>query len=125
MSATDTWKSYSTEAVFNGIAVPVDTFYAGLGSSSFSVGVDDTTIGEITGSGYARVPVQWSDFVTDMSNTNTIVFAVSASWPPVEYVFIANASQGGRVLLYADAGVAKTVVAGDTISISIGDLILT
>lgn len=124
MAVTETWKEYSTEAVFKGEALLMDTFYVGLGGASFAVGTGDTATGEITGTGYARQPAQWSDFVSDMSNTNTMVFAVSASWPPAYYVFIADSAQGGRVLAY-DNYAAKTVVPGDTISINPGALVLT
>ena len=124
MAVTETWKEYATEAVFLGTFTIMDTFYVGLGTASFAIGSGDTAVNEITGAGYARQAVQWSDFVSDMSNTNTVVFAVGAAWPPVGYVFIADSSQGGRVILY-DSHAAKTVAAGDTISINVGGLVLT
>jgi len=123
MAVTDTWRRYTTEAVLKGSPVGAAVFYIGLGTTSFSVGTGDAAVGEIVGTGYARKAVQWSDFVGPMSNSNTIVFDVVGSWSPVGYAFIADASQGGSVLLY-DSFTTVAVVAGDMLTINVGALTL-
>lgn len=124
MPATDTWKKLSTEAVLKGYSSPIVTAYVGLGTSSFAVGGGDAVMGEVVGTGYARVPVSWTDFVADMSNSNVLIWTASGSWGTVTDVFVSNASQGGVVLLH-DGVTSKAVTDGDTVTIDIGNLVLT
>lgn len=124
MPATDTWKKLSTEAVLKGYASPVATFFVGLGGNSFAVGANDIVVGETTGTGYERVPVQWTDFVANMTNSNVLLWTAGGAWGTVTDVFVSDAFQGGAVLLH-DGVPSKNLSSGDTISIDIGNLILT
>jgi hypothetical protein len=124
MSETEYWKKLSTEALLKGYTSPLTTVFVGLGTSSFSVGLDSTVIGEVTSSGYQRQPIQWSDFVDEMTNSNTILWGVTSAWPAVSRAFISDSSQGGKALLYGTFA-SKTFTSGDVAAIDIGNLRLT
>ncbi len=124
MSETDYYKKLSTEAVLKGYSSPLSTVFVGLGTDAFEVMGDSTVIGEISSAGYQRQPIQWSDFVDEMSNLNTILWGVTSAWPPVERVFISDSAQGGKALLYGTTP-AKLFAAGDVAAIDIGNLRLT
>lgn len=124
MPVTDTWKKLTTEAVLKGYPSPIVTAYVGLGTGSFAVGAGDIVIGEAIGIGYERIPVQWTDFVANMSNSAVLVWTAGGSWGTIQNVFVSAAFQGGTVLLY-DPTASKMVASGDTITIDIGNLILT
>ncbi len=123
MSETDYYKKLSTEAVFLLRSSPLSTVFVGLGTTGFAVLADSTVIGEISSAGYQRQPIQWSDFVNEMSNLNTILWEVSSFWQ-VGNVFISDSSQGGKALLYGTTP-TKTFEAGDVAAIDIGNLRLT
>ncbi len=124
MSETDYYKKLSTEAVFLLRSSPLSTVFVGLGTSGFAVLGDSSVIGEINSAGYQRQPIQWSDFVDEMSNLNTILWEVTSAWPSVARVFISDSSQGGKALLYGTTP-AKLFAAGDVAAIDIGNLRLT
>lgn len=124
MSETDYYKKLSTEAVFLLRSSPLSTVFVGLGTSGFAVLGDSTVIGEINSAGYQRQPIQWSDFVDEMSNLNTILWEVTSAWPSVARVFISDSAQGGKALLYGTTP-AKLFAAGDVAAIDIGNLRLT
>ena len=124
MAVTETWKKLATEAVMKGTSVPFSTAYIGLGGASFSVIAGDSPSGEIVGTGYARVPVQWTDFVADMRNSNSLLWSVGGSWSAVGAAFVSDSFQGGSVLMW-DAFTTRSVSSGDTLTIDIGNFVLT
>jgi len=124
MAVTETWKYYSTMAVMKGVSLPFTTVYLGLGVSGFSVGAGDTAVGEVSGTGYARQPITWTDFVADMSNSGEILFAVTGPWGSVGAAFLSDASQGGKVIAYTTV-TNTTVTSGDSIRVPVGNLVLT
>ncbi len=124
MSETDYYKKLSTEAVLKGYSSPLSTVFVGLGTSGFAVLGDSSVIGEINSAGYRRQPIQWSDFLDEMSNTNAILWEVISAWPSVARVFISDSSQGGKALLYGTTP-TKLFAVGDVAAIDIGNLRLT
>jgi hypothetical protein len=121
---TERWKRMSSELVLKGQGTSVNTSYVGLAGDNFDP-ESLPVIGEASGAGYARVPVQWTDFVADMRNTGAIVWSVSGTWPPLLTVFVSDSSQGGGVLMYETVGGLTALTDGDVVSIALGDLILT
>jgi hypothetical protein len=124
MATTDTWKKISTEAVLKGTAVPFGSVFIGLGNASFSVIAGDAPSGEITGNGYERIPVQWTDFVADMTNSNILLWSAGSGWSAVGAAFVSDSFQGGSVLLW-DGFATRTVNSGSTVRIDIGNFVLT
>jgi len=124
MPVTETWKYYSTMAVMKGVAAPFSTVYVGLGTSTFSIGTGDTPNGEISGTGYSRQPVSWTDFTADMRNDGEIIFVVGGTWNTVAAMFLSDSAQGGKVIAYSTF-TAKPVTYGDTLRVPVGNLILT
>jgi hypothetical protein len=124
VAVTDTWKKLSTEAVLKGAAVPFGSVFIGLGGASFSVVAGDSPSGEISGTGYERVPVQWTDFVADMRNSNVMLWSVGSGWSAVGAAFVSDSIQGGAVLLW-DGFATRSVASGDKVSIDIGNFVLT
>ena len=124
MPITEYWKEIATGAVMNGEIIPFSTVYAGLGAGSFLVDVNGGASGEITGAGYSRQQVSWSDWVTDRTNGAELLWSVDGSWPSVGALFLADASQGGRVLAYATFTAVGTSQ-GDGFRVAAGSLVLT
>jgi hypothetical protein len=124
MAVTDTWKKISTEALLKGASVPFGSVFIGLGGASFSVIAGDSPSGEIVGSGYERVPVQWTDFVANMKNSNTLLWSVGSGWSAVGAAFVSDSFQGGAVLLW-DGFTTRSVASGDQVVIDIGNFTLT
>lgn len=124
MAVTETWKKLTTEAVLKGVGAPFSATFVGLGTDSFGIGVGDVATGEVIGTGYERVPVQWTDFVADMTNSNLLLWSAGGSWGSVNHIFVSDSSQGGAVLLWASFG-AKTIGSGGTVKVEIGNLTLT
>jgi hypothetical protein len=124
MAVTEYWKELSTEAVLKGQAVTFTTVYAGLGGASFAVNASDEPLGEISGTGYSRIPIQWTDWTTQMSNTGQLLWSVGGIWPSVGALFVADSSQGGKVIFYDTFTVIPTT-SGDTFNVDVGQLILT
>ena len=123
MAVTDTWKKLSTEAVLKGASIPFASVFIGLGGASFGVIAGDVPSGEITGTGYERVPVTWTDFVADMTNSNSLLWSVGSGWS-VGAAFVSDSSQGGVVLMY-DTFSTISVTSGDKVAIDIGNFTLT
>jgi hypothetical protein len=124
MAVTETWKKLSTETVLKGYPVPFGSVFIGLGTASFGVIAGDLPTGEITGTGYERVPVTWTDFVADMTNSNTLLWSVGGGWSAVGAAFVSDSFQGGVVLMYDDFA-TRSVASGDKVAIDIGNFVLT
>ena len=124
MAVTDTWKKISTEAVLKGTPVPFGSVFIGLGGASFGVIAGDLPSGEITGTGYERVPVQWTDFIADMTNSNALLWSVGSGWSAVGAAFVSDSSQGGTVLMWDTFG-TRSVSSGDSVAIDVGNFTLT
>ena len=122
MAVTERWKKLVSELALKGQGSPVAVTYVGLADSTFNAEASPV-LGEISGTNYGRVPVLWTDFVDDMSNTSAVSWSVVGTWPQIRNVFLSDSSQGGEVLMWV--GSVFTPDDGDVISIAIGDLILT
>ncbi len=125
MPESEYYKKLVTEAVFKGYPLSLASVYVGLGDDTlFSVGSDSVIFGEVNAVGYLRQPVQWSDFIQEMSNTNVIIWDVTSAWPPVGDIFLSDSSQGGKALLY-DSVEIRYFKSGDRAVFDIGNLRLT
>jgi len=124
MTVTETWKKLTTEAILKGIETPFAATYVGLGVASFGVLGGDSPSGEIIGTNYGRLPVQWTDFAADMTNSNTLLWNVGSAWGTVGAVFVSDSSQGGAVLCW-DEVTNRIFTAGDVLVIEAGSLVLT
>jgi len=123
MTVTNKWLEYVTESLLKGVDPTPSVFYLGLGVSSFTVDANDAAVGEITGTGYSRQPISWTDYLAPMTNSAAITFQVGGAWSSVGAAFVSNASQGGEVLLY-DTFAAIPVTPGDSLKLDVGDLVL-
>jgi len=124
VSESTYFKKVSSESILKNTPFTFRTPHVGLAISGWAVDpVTSTVSGELSVSGYSRVPIVWSDFVSNMTNTNEVLWSVSVAWPNVVGVFISDAFQGGNVLLY-DSITAVTFDVGDIAVINIGDLVI-
>lgn len=126
MPESEYYKKLVTEAVFKGYPLSLGTVYVGLGDDALFQVIEDTSLitGEIVSVGYLRQPVQWSDFILEMSNTNAIIWDVISAWPTVGDIFLSDSSQGGKALLY-DSVETRNFLSGDRAIFDIGNLRLT
>lgn len=117
------FKKLSTESVLKGKLSPVAQAFVGLCVAGWSVAPDSTMSGELSIVGYMRQPVQWTDFTSSMSNSVTVSWNVQSAWPPIFAAFVADSSQGGKVLLF-DSIPSQTFHVGDIAVIEVGNLVI-
>jgi hypothetical protein len=79
---------------------------------------------EVSGPGYSRKPVSFGD--APFANTNELLWSAEGTWSSVlDYVFLADSSQGGNVLNSASITTVPTPSAGFKIRIQVGALTVT
>lgn len=119
---------------------PPEEIYVGLSTSACS---DSATGTEVSGGNYGRVQVtsslaNWSGTQSpgstsassgtggQISNNAAIEFLTpSAGWGTVSHWFLADADEGGNILICAALATSKTINSGDTVSFPAGALTIT
>ncbi len=122
MPITSYYRKATSELYLKAQGSALTVVYVGLAGGAFNGEVDPMT-GELSETGYSRLPVLWTDYVTEMSNVGALAWSVVGSWPNVTTVFITGSAQGGVALAYDTVDINASD--GDTISIGISDLKLT
>lgn len=121
-SMTDFLETALLDHVFRSVAyVPPTTIYLGL----LTAAPDDSGGGtEVTGGSYARQPVTFSPAVSPDGRITNNASAVFSNMPNADIVagaFYDDVS-GGNMLMFSVLPGTRTVVAGDNLTVAIGDL---
>ena len=108
--------------VFRNVAyTPPTTVYAALYTSD--PGPDD--IGqEVSGNGYARVPVSFSEPKNRaIENSDKVEFPeATGSWGTITHLGIKDAQTGGNLLAYGAIENPKPIDAGDQVILKVGNI---
>lgn len=98
------------------------TIYVGLHTAS--PGEAGSTSNEVSGNNYARVAAAFdvaSSGATD--NSGVVEFPIaSGTWGTISHFSLHTASTGGTMLIHGSVATAKSIVSGDTIRFTAGDL---
>src|SRR5438876_10634250 len=102
--------------------------FLALGTSAPSVTDEDSWSGELSGSGYERQPVSFSNAtgVESSLNTSDVWFPeATANWGSVSHYALWSAKSGGKLLLYAPLGTPPspvTINTGEVLRVKPGQL---
>lgn len=122
MSFSDYLETKVLNHVFGSTSyTPAATLYLGL----YTAAPDDTGGGtEVSGGGYARQSVAFTDTATNtISNTSAVEFpTATASYGTVTHVGVFDASTGGNLLVYASLTTSKLIDTGDVFRVPAADL---
>lgn len=128
MPTTGAMSNYLEDLLLNlvlrgGSYTPPATVYVALYTSDPTDGDTGT---EVTGGGYARQPVTFTDASNGQtSNTTDILFPVATSdWGTITHVGIRDAATGGNLLFRAALDQPKTILSGDQFKIPAGQLVI-
>ncbi len=141
MSFTNAGSAAVLNAVFRGSGTPLSrsgSVFLGLAQSA-TPGQTGTvaSVGEISGTGYARLAVGTSQpvlfsiatagQVSTITNSSTITFSqAGSSWGSVGGAFIVTSLSGNGTVLFVFNGMTPRIInSGDTLSIPAGDLVAT
>ena len=81
---------------------------------------------ELSGSAYARRPVDFSTSGATTSNDAAIEFATATgSWGTVTHVGVFDAASSGNLMAYATLSSSKAIATGDVFRVPSGDLDIT
>ena len=81
---------------------------------------------ELSGSAYARRPVDFSTSGATTSNDAAIDFATATgSWGTVTHVGVFDAATSGNLMAYATLSSSKAIATGDVFRVPTGDLDIT
>ena len=81
---------------------------------------------ELSGSAYARRPVDFSTSGATTSNDAAIEFATATgSWGTVTHVGVFDAATSGNLMAYATLSSSKAIATGDVFRVPTGDLDIT
>ena len=81
---------------------------------------------ELSGSAYARRPVDFSTSGATTSNDAAIEFATATgSWGTVTHVGVFDAATSGNLMAYATLSASKAIATGDVFRVPAGDLDIT
>ena len=81
---------------------------------------------ELSGSAYARRPVDFSTSGATTSNDAAIEFATATgSWGTVTHVGVFDAATSGNLMAYATLSSSKAIATGDVFRVPSGDLDIT
>jgi len=123
MAGCSTYLSHALlNQVFRNVAyTPPTTVYAALYTSD--PGPDDTGQ-EVSGNGYARVPVTFGEPADRaIKNIERVEFPeATGSWGTVAYLAIKDAETGGNLLAYGAIENPKTIEAGDQVIFKEGNI---
>lgn len=122
---TDYLEKKLLDHVFRGVTyTPPTTVYLAL----FTAAPSDAGGGtEVTGGSYARQSITFAAAVSPAGTISNSAVLNFASMPAanVTYGAIFDAATGGNMLIQGSLVTARTTVAGDSISVAIGDITLT
>jgi len=107
--------------VFSGNAfTPPGTFYLALYTSAPTASGGGT---ELSGNGYARQTVAFTTTAQQSSNTAAVEFpTATADWGTIVAVGVFDASTSGNLLAFGNLTASKSIVSGDVLRITAGDL---
>lgn len=129
--------NYLENAMLNGILggptfTPPSTVYLALSSAAYNEAATGASMSELTGGGYARVPItnnatNWpAASAGQKSNGTAFTFGVATGdWLTIQSAYICDAAVNGNVLYGADLAVPRLVASGDSCSFGIGAIVLT
>ncbi len=82
---------------------------------------------EVSGSGYARMPIVFSAPVSGVtSNSNAIIFpAAITDWGVIGFAGIRDAATGGYLLFHGPLNATETVLANDALEFGVGEIVCT
>ena len=107
--------------VFSGNAYsPPGTFYLALYTSAPTASGGST---ERSGNGYVRQTVAFTTTAQQSSNTAAVEFpTATADWGTIVAVGVFDASTSGNLLAFGNLTASKSIVSGDVLRITAGDL---
>lgn len=124
MSFSNFLETEILDHVFGGNAYSAPgTLYLGL----YTAAPSDTGGGtELSGSGYARLPMAMTVSGNTATNSAAEEFATATgSWGTITHVGVFDAATSGNMLAYGALSASKTVDTGDVFRIPAGDLDIT
>ena len=77
---------------------------------------------EVTGSGYSRPTGSFTVSGSAATNNNNIEYVATGNWGLVDYVGVSDAATGGNLLRSTALTSSRTIINGDIVRFSIGDL---
>jgi hypothetical protein len=124
-SFSDYLENEILEHVFGKGSYAPPTIYVALSTADPTD--DGSGIAEPSGSGYARVQTQASDWNAassgSLDNANDIMFPeTTGNWGTISHFALFDAASGGNMLAHGALSESKSVGAGDTAKFAAGDL---
>lgn len=133
------FSNYAENAVLNSLFGKTSSFGALASAPSLYLAVmtaaaDDTSTGsaltEPAGGAYARVAVPAGDWANASNGSitlaNNVEFAeATGDWGTITHFALVDAATDGNVILYGEALVSKSILAGDVLRFKAGELTVT
>jgi hypothetical protein len=128
MSLTNTYENAALEALMRGASWAPPTYLALFTADPGEAG---SLASEVSGGGYARVPIGtlttfWSAATGgSISNAGTVDWPkATAPWGTVTHIGLMTAASGGDIVARAPLSAAKTIDANDIFRLEVGQLVV-